>query len=81
MFLLTYRKLPISLSQVAVGAAVGAAIAGGVQVNWTFTSLVAFSWLLMPLVGFVSADALSLLTRRIGKRVRGYSPRTYCTRI
>lgn len=71
MVLLTYRKIPISLSQVAVGAAVGAAIAGGIQVNWTFTSLVAFSWLLTPVVGFVSADALSLLTRRIGKRVRG----------
>ncbi len=71
MVLLTYRRLPISLSQVAVGAAVGAAIAGGVQVNWTFTSLVAFSWLLTPIVGFLSAGALSLLTRRVGKRVRG----------
>ena len=43
MIILTYRKLPISLTQVTVGAAVGAALAGGIRVNWFFTSLVALS--------------------------------------
>lgn len=71
MILLTHWKLPISLSQVAVGAAVGAAMAGGIQINRIFTLLVAFSWLLTPVVGFVIADALSLMTRRIQKGIRG----------
>jgi PiT family inorganic phosphate transporter len=71
MVLLTYRKLPISLSQVAVGAAVGAAMASGIQVNWVFTSLIALSWLLTPFAGFMVADALSVLTMRLGRGVRG----------
>ena len=71
MVLLTYRKLPISLSQVAVGAAVGAATVTGIQVNWVFTLLIALSWLLTPVAGFIVADALSVLTLRLGKRVRG----------
>jgi PiT family inorganic phosphate transporter len=71
MVLLTYRKLPISLSQVAVGAAVGAATVTGIQVNWVFTLMIALSWLLTPVAGFIVADALSVLTLRLGKRVRG----------
>lgn len=34
MTFLTYRKLPISLSQIAVGAAIGSALADGIAVNW-----------------------------------------------
>jgi len=70
MGLLTYRKLPISLSQVAVGAAVGSAIADGIAVNWTFTILVASSWLLTPLLGFAVAIMLSFVTRKIAKRIK-----------
>jgi PiT family inorganic phosphate transporter len=65
MALLTYRRLPISLSQVAVGAAVGAALAQGMHVNWTFTLVVFLSWLLTPLVGFIIALLLSLISRGI----------------
>ncbi len=71
MTFLTYRKLPISLSQVAIGAAVGAAIAAGIEVNWTFALLIVLSWLSTPVVGFALANFLSFLTRRIGKRVKG----------
>lgn len=71
MVFLTYRRLPISLSQVAVGAAVGAAITKGIEVNWMFTSIVASSWLLTPIAGFLVASLLSLLTRNLGKTVRG----------
>jgi PiT family inorganic phosphate transporter len=71
MVFFTYRKLPISLSQVTVGAAVGAAIARGIQLNWVFTLLIALSWLLTPAAGFIVADTLSLVTRRIGKKVKG----------
>jgi PiT family inorganic phosphate transporter len=70
MAFLTFRRLPISLSQVVVGAAVGAAFALGIPVNWKFTLLVASSWLLTPLFGLALAVALTLFTRRITKRVR-----------
>ena len=71
MVFLTYRRLPISLSQVAVGAAIGAAIAEGIQVNWIFTSIIASSWFLTPIAGFLAANAISRVTRRLGKSVRG----------
>jgi PiT family inorganic phosphate transporter len=70
MAFLTFRKLPISLSQVAIGAAIGAALALGIPVNWKFTLLVASSWLLTPLVGLMLAVLLTLCTRRLGKRIR-----------
>jgi PiT family inorganic phosphate transporter len=70
MALLTYRRLPISLSQVAVGAAVGAAFAQGTQINWTFTLIVIVSWLLTPVVGFTIAILLSLLSRRLTVRIK-----------
>lgn len=71
MVFLTYRRLPISLSQVAVGATVGAAVASGIEVNVMFTFLVASSWLLTPIVGFGLANAISRITRRIGRRIKG----------
>ena len=70
MAFLTYRRIPISLSQVAVGAAVGSAIVRGIGVNWYFTSLVASSWLLTPLVGLILAFVLSLVTRKLAKSIR-----------
>jgi PiT family inorganic phosphate transporter len=70
MAFLTFRKLPISLSQVAIGAAVGAAFALGIPVNWGFTLLVASSWLLTPLAGLALAIGLTLINRAITKRVR-----------
>ena len=71
MIFLTYRRLPISLSQVAVGAALGAALAAGIEVNWEFALLIASSWILTPFVGFAIATLLSRLAARIGKQVRG----------
>lgn len=71
MIFLTYRRLPISLSQVAVGAALGAALAEGIDVNWRFALVIAFSWILTPVVGFAVANLLSRFARRIGKEVRG----------
>lgn len=70
MAFLTYRKLPISLSQVAVGAAIGSAIARGIAVNWVFTVLVLSSWLLTPVVGLAISILLSLMTAKIAKKVR-----------
>ncbi len=70
MAFLTFRKLPISLSQVAIGAAAGSAFALGIPVNWQFTLLVASSWLLTPLAGLAIAIPLSLASRMIARRVR-----------
>jgi len=70
MSVLTYRRLPISLSQVAVGAALGSALARGITPNVNFTSLVIFSWLLTPAVGFMITAAISLLTTKAVKRMR-----------
>jgi PiT family inorganic phosphate transporter len=70
MAFLTYRKIPISLSQVAVGAAIGAAVARGIEVNWHFTILVASSWLLTPVAGLTLAFVLSHFTSKMAKRIR-----------
>ena len=70
MGFLTYRKLPISLSQVAVGAAVGSALAGGIAVNWRYTLIVGASWLFTPFIGLVVSLLLSLMTKLLAKRVR-----------
>ena len=71
MAFFTYRRLPISLSQVAVGAAVGAAIAQAVRVDWVFTGIIASSWIFTPLAGYVAASAISILARRVGRKVKG----------
>jgi PiT family inorganic phosphate transporter len=70
MAFLTFRKLPISLSQVAIGAAIGAALALRIPVNWQFTLLVASSWLLTPLAGLTLAVLLTLATRTLRNRIR-----------
>ena len=71
MICLTYLELPISLSQVVVGAAVGSAMALGIRVSWNFTILVGSSWILTPLVGFIIALALSFVTKHVAMKVKG----------
>jgi len=68
MSALTYWRIPISLSQVAIGAAIGSAFAQGLQVNWRFTTLVAASWLLTPLAGFTIGLAFSFAERLLVRR-------------
>ncbi len=70
MAFLTFRKLPISLSQVSIGATVGSAFALGIPVNWQFTLIVASSWLLTPLTGLALSIPLSLTSRITARRVR-----------
>ncbi len=70
MTFMTIRKLPISLSQVAVGAAVGSGLRLGMKVNWQFTLLIAVSWLLTPLAGFLIAVLLSFIAKGVSRRVR-----------
>jgi PiT family inorganic phosphate transporter len=69
MAFLTYHKLPISLSQVIVGAAIGAALTGGLRVNWYFAALVASSWVVTPLIGMALAITLSRMTMKLARRI------------
>jgi PiT family inorganic phosphate transporter len=68
MVVLTFRRIPISLSQIAIGAAIGTAVVQGLGVNWYFVSVIAISWLLTPAVGFILALILSLTARLLLRR-------------
>ncbi len=70
MSVVTYRRIPISLSQVAVGAAAGAAIGGGLSLNYSFTFFIVLSWLLTPFIGFILAMLITALTRRLSRNVK-----------
>ncbi|MGO9645471.1 MAG: anion permease [Candidatus Bathyarchaeia archaeon] len=70
MIFLTLAKLPISLSQVLVGAVVGAAIGSGIQVNWLYTIGIASSWIFTPMIAFMIGIMLTYLTKSITKRIR-----------
>lgn len=70
MGVLTFRKLPISLSQVAIGATVGSGFALGIHINWQFALLVGSSWLLTPLSGLMIAIPLSIISRMVARRLR-----------
>ena len=70
MSIITYRRIPVSLSQVAIGAAIGSGLARGISVNWSFAAIVAASWLLTPLVGFTLSLILSSATSLPAKRHR-----------
>jgi len=70
MIFLTIAKLPISLSQVLVGAVVGAAIGSDIQVNWLYTIGIASSWVFTPMIAFAIGISLTHLTKKITKRIR-----------
>jgi len=70
MIFLTLAKLPISLSQVLVGALVGAAIGSSIQVNWLYTAGIASSWILTPMIALMIGVMLTHITKYVTKRIR-----------
>jgi len=70
MAFLTLAKLPISLSQVLVGAVVGAAMGSGIQVQWLYTIGIASSWISAPIIAFIIGILLSYLTKKATKRFK-----------
>jgi PiT family inorganic phosphate transporter len=70
MVVLTVLSLPISVTQVFVGAIVGAAIARATPIDFNFTALVVISWIMTPLAGIAAAALISFTTRAIAQRVR-----------
>jgi PiT family inorganic phosphate transporter len=67
---LTWLRLPISMTQVFVGAVVGATCERGGIVDFWFTGLVVTSWLLTPIAGVAAAILISLATRAAAQRIR-----------
>ena len=70
MYIITSKRIPVSLSQVAIGAAIGSGIARGITINWGFATIVVASWLVTPLVGLTIALILSSATKLFVKRSR-----------
>ncbi len=61
MTLATLIRLPLSLSTVLVGSAVGVGLSTGTGINWKFTSIIVFSWIATP----ISASLLSIILYKI----------------
>ncbi|MCS7240615.1 MAG: anion permease [Candidatus Bipolaricaulota bacterium] len=70
--LMTWRGLPVSTSQAAVGAIVGVALASGKSVDWSVLGRIVLSWITSPLGALLLAFFLHrFLTPMLGPTVLG----------
>lgn len=70
MAIMTLLRLPLSLSQVLVGAAWGIALATGVEVGGTYSVTVVASWALSPALGFLASATIESTVLRLGRRAK-----------
>ena len=70
MAVVTLFRLPLSLSQVLVGAGWGLALANGVRVANTFSLTVVVSWILSPVLGFCVSAIVETVMLRFGHRAK-----------
>jgi PiT family inorganic phosphate transporter len=70
MAIVTLFRLPLSLSQVLVGAAWGIALATGVEVGGTYSAAVVASWILSPALGFLVSAIIESAMLRLGRRAK-----------
>jgi phosphate/sulfate permease len=70
MSVVTLFRLPLSLSQVLVGAGWGLALASGVRVANTFSLAVVVSWILSPVLGFCVSAIIETVMLRFGHRAK-----------
>lgn len=70
MAIVTAFHLPLSLSQVMIGAGWGFALAEGVQVGHTYSLEVIVSWILSPAAAFVAAALVEIGVLRFGRRIK-----------
>lgn len=70
MAVVTLLRLPLSLSQVIVGAGWGVALATGVQIGMTYSILVILSWVLSPAFGFIVSAIIESTILRLGRRAK-----------
>ena len=66
----TVFRLPLSLSQVIVGAGWGLALATGAQIGLTYSVAVVLSWLLSPAFGFLVSAIIESTVLRLGRRAK-----------
>ena len=70
MAIVTLFRLPLSLSQILVGAAWGIALATGVEVGGTYSGAVVASWILSPALGFLVSAIIESAMLRLGRRAK-----------
>ena len=70
MAIVTMCHLPLSLSQVAVGAGWGIALATGVQVGSAYSIEVIASWILSPALAFLGSAMIESTVLRLGRRIK-----------
>lgn len=68
LVLATWIGIPLSLGQVAIGAALGASWAGGLVTNAQYGLLILASWILSPAVGFAIAFVVQVALVNLLKR-------------
>lgn len=70
MAIVTLLRLPLSLSQVLVGAGWGLALANGARVATTYSATVVVSWLLSPVLGFCVSAIIESVVLKLGRRAK-----------
>lgn len=69
----TLFRMPVSTSQAIVGGLAGVGLAVGAKLNWSEVARIAQAWIVSPLLVGILAGALSVMTRRILRRIPGTS--------
>lgn len=70
MAVVTLFHIPLSLSQVIVGAGWGIAVATGVELD-LYSLLVLASWILSPVVAFAASAMIETTVLRLGRKIKG----------
>jgi PiT family inorganic phosphate transporter len=70
MVIVTFFRLPLSLSQVLVGAGWGLALAADTQVASAYSITVLLSWVLSPALGFFLSAIIESVVLKLGRRAK-----------
>jgi len=70
MAIVTVLHVPLSLSQVMIGAGWGFAFAAEVQIGYTFSLEVVGSWFISPAAAFLISALVETTVLRMGKKIR-----------
>jgi phosphate/sulfate permease len=70
MAVVTLFHLPLSLSQVLVGAGWGLALASGIGIAGSYSLAIVASWILSPMLGFCVSAVIEKAMLRFGRRAR-----------
>jgi len=70
MAIVTILHVPLSLSQVMIGAGWGFALAAGAQIGYDYSVEVIASWLLSPAVAFTISALIEIMVLRLGAKIK-----------